>query len=133
MRKIGYKKWLQNVQRGSNLTQDEQQELFKWVRAQTQGPQTWEEYESIAAHIGELIAKANGCLCLDDIRNQYRQVVENFRIASKGNLKLLQDINHLSHKEHWKMNTKLARQFARQRRCHGLMRGFICYCDEHKH
>lgn len=133
MRKISYAVWLRNVQLGLRLTPDEQREILEAIRSQRRGPKTWNEYETVAMRLGELVAKANGCQCLDDIREQYRLVVENFRNASGGNIQLLQDVSHPSHKEHWRQNTNLAKRLARQRRCHSLMRGFVCYCDEHQH
>lgn len=133
MRRIGYREWIQNVQQGSRLSRDEQQELLSYIGAQADGPKTWEEYERIAVRLGEFTAKANNCQCLADVRMQYHLVVGNFHTASNGNLALLQDVSHPSHKEHWKLNTILARKLARKRKCHGLMRGFVCYCDEHNH
>src|SRR3989344_2562398 len=133
VQRISYSQWIRNIQQGSHLDPEEQAELHQWLNVQAGGPKTWEEYESIAVHLGELIARANGCQCFEDVRAQYRFVVRNFREASHGNLELLQDVRHPCHKDHWKLNITLARKFARERRCHGLMHGFLCYCDEHKH
>lgn len=109
------------------------EELDEIQRLTLEPPQSWEEYETSAVRVGELVARMNGCQCLADIREQYRLVVANFRQASSGDLNLLQDVKHPSHQKHWKLNISLAKKLARERRCHALMRGFVCYCDEHSH
>jgi len=128
MRRVSYAQFIKSMSEWSNT-----QELDEIRRLTSEEPPSWEEYEARGIRTGELVAKINGCQCTEDIQEQYRLVCGNFRQASGGNLELLQNFSHPSHDEHWRLNNLLAQKHGRERRCHSLKRGFVCYCDEHEH
>lgn len=72
----------------------------------------------------------NKCQCFGDAEKQQLELLEIAREEIGDNISLLEGTPPKSYKNKL---VALARSYARKRKCHALMHGFVCYCNEHEH
>ena len=115
------------------LNPEEQSEIRK-AHGEITGNEKMEDLQGILLRYGELTAKVIGCHCPKDFVSN-ASAIWNVMFEFMGNkgVTALIEASEAQRRSFRKGIGIIASSFARQRRCHFLRRGVVCYCDEHNH
>ena len=96
---------------------------------------TFDHWLNIDLKKCDIVAKVIGCQRTEDLKEQQRENIEYRRSACSTPNEWLKKFS--SDPEHRAQIRRIAKRFARQKRCHrnyeSKKAGIRCYCDKHNH